>query len=276
MLELLIWLSKAEDALASSLAPVSKKRRGPSELSKVVAGKRKLSRLMRATASGLKKSRTRTPAITGMRGAREDVDSSLSFLTEAVLSGMDGRELAETLAIHEYLKWNNLFLTLANAVKNDFPEAVLMLARAQRSKRAVEGFIETEGSSNGLFRLRASEPAWRERFLLIGQVCGFVEDGLKSDGIVETIPTGKEAIELLRHRYYGALVTDEELPDVHALELCRRAARLFPGIEERFLFLYGSVEKKAGKRHGAKGPRRIQKAASFERVLEEVGMILDR
>lgn len=279
MLEHLIWLSKIEDALALALSPASRKRPAPpgtGHLGKVVAGKKRLSRTIRSTASGIKKARVRTPAVVGLKSAREDVESSFSLLAEALLAGMDGAELAEAIAIHEYLKWNNIFLTLANIVKDGFPEAIPMLARAQRSKRSVERFLEAEGSAQGLFRLRASEPAWRERFLLVGQVCPSVEAGLKHDGVVEAIPTGAQAIERLRERYYGALVTDEELPDVHALELCRRASRLFPGIEERFLFLYGGIGKRPRQRRGAKEPKRIQKSAPAGIILEEVALILDR
>lgn len=279
MLELLTWLSKIEAALAATLSPALKKascRGAPGHLRKVVAGKRKLSGTMRSTAAALKKERVRTPAISGIKGAKEDVDSSLSLLAEAVSSGMDGAELAEALALHEYLKWNNLFLALSGVVREGFPAAIPMLARAQRNKRAVERFLEHEGSTQGLFRLRSSDPAWRERFLLVGQVCPSVEAALISDGIVETIPDGSKAIERLKERYYGVLVADDELPDIRALELCRRAARLFPGIEDRFLFLYSGIEEKSRTRGKGKEPRRIQKSATRDRILEEVGLILDR
>lgn len=277
MLELLICLSKYEYALAKALSerPQRWRREAQTGLRKVAAGKRRLSKSMLFAASQIRKGARRTPSIPGFGHLREDVCDSLSFLVEAMGAGASGSELAEALAHHEYLKWNGLFLAVAGMVREGFPEGTPLLVRAQRHKKTVEAFLELEGSSHGLFRLRASEPAWRERFLLIGSVCQDVEQGLRREGIVERSVRGKDAIERLRERYYGAVIADEDLPDLAGVELCKKASRMFPGIEERFLFLYGGLEKKKRRLNG-KMPRRLHKSAPRGVILEEVGLILDR
>lgn len=274
MLDLLIWLSRLETALAASLSSASLASAGSTRhLKKVASGKRKLSRAIVSTASKVKASRRRPPLLHGLSHLREDAEASFHFLAEAIKSGMDGQELAEAIALHEYNKWNGLFLALAAILKEDFPEGVPVLARAQRQKKAVERFLEATGTRHGLFKLRASEPVWRERFLVIGGASPSIAEGLRQDGIVESALDGKDAIERLRERYYGVLVADEDLPDLSGVELCRKAGRMFPGIEERFLFLYGALENR--KRAGKRG-RSLHKSASRDKLLEEVGIILDR
>lgn len=272
MLEVLVWLSRVEKTLAASL---SKKSADGSEssrkLRKVSRGKRIFAGSLLSAASRIRAGSKRAPVLTGLKGLREDVDDSISFLTSAVEAGLDGAELAELLSFHESLKWNNLVLAIGNHVKDRFPEGVPMLIAAQRNKRTVESYLELSRRPQALFRLRSAEPVWRERLLLIGEFGTDVKRGIQGDCLVEEA-SGKDAIERLRERYYGAVLADEDLAGIKATELCRKASRMFPGIEDRFLFLYGGIEKK---RKG-KGVRRLHKSVPADRVIEEIGLILDR
>jgi hypothetical protein len=272
MLEVLVWLSRVEKALAASL---SKKSAACTEssrrLRKVTRGKRLFSGSLLSAASRIRAGSKRAPVLPGFKSLREDVDDSTSFLTAAIETGIDGAELDELLAFHESLKWNNLVLAIGSHVKDRFPEAVPMLVAAQRNKRAVECYLELSKQPQAFFRLRAAEPVWRERLLLIGEFGPDVKRGIKGDCLVEE-SAGYDAIERLRERYYGAVLADEDLAGIKATELCRKASRMFPGIEERFLFLYGGVDKK-GK---GKGVKRLHKSAPAVKVLEEIGRILDR
>lgn len=244
-------------------------------LKKVLRGKHLFARLLLSAASRIRAGSRRAPLLPGLKSLREDVDHSLSFLSAAIEDGLNGPQLAESLAFHESLKWNNLALAIGVHVRDRFPEQVPLLVSAQRHKRAVESFLEFSGLPQSLFRLKAAEPVWRERLLLIGEFGPEVTQGLRGECLVEAA-SGKDAIERLRERYYGAVLADEDMADLKASELCRKASRIFPGIEERFLFLYNGLGEK-GKRSGpGKGVRRLKKSASPERILEEVGLILDR
>lgn len=277
MLEVLVWMSKVESALARSLGhnSASSSSETARRLKKVSRRKRALARSMISAASRIRAGSIRAPLLAGLKSLRDDIDDSLSFLTAAIESGLDGAELGEALAVHECLKWNNVILTLGGPVRDSFPEGVPMLVAAQRHKRAVESFLELGGLPQGLFRLRAADPVWRERLLLIGEFGPALRQGFRGESLVEAA-SGKDAIERLRERYYGAVLADEDLPDFKASELCRKASRIFPGIEDRFLFLYGGLEKKGKSPGPGKGIRRLHKSASKEKILEEVGLILDR
>lgn len=272
MLEVLVWLSRVESSLAVSLSKKSAANIESSRrLRKVSKGKRLFAGSILSAASRIRAGSKRAPVLPGLKFLREDVDDSISFLMAALEAGLEGRELSDLLAFHESLKWNNLVLPIARHVKDSFPECVPMLVAAQRNKRAFESYLELSARQQTLFRLRAAEPVWRERLLLIGEFGPDVKRGIKGDCLLEEA-SGKDAIERLKERYYGAVLADEDLIGIKAAELCRKASRMFPGIEERFLFLYGGIEKK-GK---GRGVRRLHKPVPADRVLEEIGMILDR
>jgi len=274
MLDSLVWLARLETALASTLAgvvsstPVEAARR----LRSVAKGKRQLARETLSAASRIRGAARRPPRLSVLRGLMDDVEDSLCFLAAALGSDMRGQELADSLAAHELLKWNNLFLPLGSHVKEGFPEGVRFLVTAQKHKRALERFCAEEASPWGSFAMRAADPVWRERVLFIGEFGPPLKSALRADCVVEDA-SGADAIEVLRQRYYGAVIADEDLTGLKSSELLRKAARSFPGIEERFLFLYGHEKKGAT---GGKGARRIHRSEPPERISEEVGMILDR
>lgn len=273
MLEVLVWLARVEASLAASLSKV--KFSGSPDvlrLRRLSRGKRLYAREALTAASKIRRSPRRPPKLSGLCGLMEDVDVSLTFLASAIASGLRGQELADSLAAHELLKWNNLVLAIGSQVKENFPESVRFLVSAQRHKRLLESFLGEYVSPGSLFALRVADPVWRERLLFIGEFAPELKSAVRRDCVVEEA-SGGDAIEMLRQRYYGAVVADGDLTGLKSSELLRKAAKSFPGIEERILFLYGHERK--GK-SALKTPRRLHKSAPPARILEEVGMILDR
>lgn len=275
MLDVLVWIANNEATLARSLGQTSVGSDEGKRLRKVSSRKRVFARSILSLASVMRACSRRAPLLPGLKSLREDMDDSLSFLITAIESGLNVADLADLLAYHECLKWNNLIVAIGGRVRESFPEGAAMLVSAQRQKRAVENFLEVAGSPQSLFRLRAAVPVWRERLLLVGDFGPALKQVFRGDCLVEEA-SGKDAIERLRERYYGAVLADEDHLDLKASELCRKAARIFPGIEDRLLFLYGGLEKEANRPGVGKGIRRLHKSATCEKILEEVDMILDR
>lgn len=276
MIETIVRVAKAEAALAATISASSTgfAGKGTRRLKKLVIAKRRLAREMLSGASRIRAASRRPPLMPGLRGVKDDFDDSLLFLVAAIEAGIEEAGFAEVLAEHERLKWNNLVLSIASALRRGFPEGVPVLVAAQRGKRAVESFLELSGSRQGLLRLKPSSPAWRERLLLVGDLPLETEAALGEECMVEKA-SAKDAIERLRERYYKAVIAVDGLAaDINACELCARAARVFPGIEERFLHLYGADGDKGPKRMGAKA-RRLPKSSDIDEVLEEVGLIIN-
>lgn len=276
MIETIVRVARAESVLAASLggASAAVAGNGARRIRKLVIAKRILARQMLSGAARIRAASRRTPLMNGLKGVKDDFEDSLMFLVAAIEAGIEEAMFAEVLAEHERLKWNNLVLSIASALKKGFPEGVPVLVAAERGKRAVEGFLELSGSRQGLFRLKASSPAWRERLLLVGDLPLEAQYALGQECIVEKA-NERDAIERLRERYYGAIIAVDGLSDIKATELCARAARVFPGIEERFLHLYGADGGKETRGKGTKA-RRLPKSSDIADVLEEVGLIINR
>ena len=276
MIETIVRVAKAEAALAATISASSSgfACKGARRLKKLVIAKRRLAREMLSGASSIRAASRRPPLMHGLRGVKDDFDDSLLFLVAAIEAGIEEAGFAEVLAEHERLKWNNLVLSIASAVRRAFPEGVPMLVAAERGKRAVESFLELSGSRQGLLRLKSSSPAWRERLLLVGDLPLETEAALGQECMVEKA-SARDAIERLREKYYGAIIAVDGLADINACELCARAARVIPGIEERFLHLYGADGDKGPRGMGAKA-RRLPKSSHIDGVLEAVGLILNR
>lgn len=274
MLEILVWLSRVESSLAASLAG-QKAPWAPDAnrcLRPLSKGKRLYAREALSAASKIRSSPKRPPKLSALKGLMEDVEDSLSFLDAAIGSGLRGQELADCLAAHELFKWNNLVLAICSHVKESFPEGVRFLVSAQKHKRSLERFLDSEASPVSLFALRAADPVWRERLLFIGEFGPELISAASRDCVVEAA-SGGDAIEMMRQRYYGAVVADEALTDLKSSELLRKAAKAFPGIEDRFLFLYDNAKMGSA---AAKATRRLHRSEAPERILQEVGRILDR
>ncbi|MCC6502432.1 MAG: hypothetical protein IT362_04760 [Deltaproteobacteria bacterium] len=276
MIELISHVAKAESALAGSLSAASIRGTGEGarRLKKLAMAKRRLAREFLSGASRIRATSRRPPLMRGLRSVRDDFDASLLYLVAAIESGIEEAGLAEALACHERFKWNNLVLSLAAAVRGGFPEGVPMLAAAGRGRRAVEGYVELAGCAQELFSLKAAAPAWKERLLLIGELPPETEAALESECVLEKT-VGTDAIDRITRRYYGALIAVDGLNDMKASTLCERAARIFPGIEERFLYLYESAGGKGAKDTEPRA-RHLPRSSSKSRVMEEVGLILNR
>ena len=159
MIETIIRVAKAESALAASISASSTAGagKGARRLKKLVIAKRRLAREMLSGAASIRATSRRPPLMHGLKGVKDDFDESLLFMVAAIETGIEEAMFAEVLAEHERIKWNNLVLSIASAVRKGFPEGVPMLVAAQRGKRAVESFcgftpgpVQAQGIFSGL------------------------------------------------------------------------------------------------------------------------------
>lgn len=207
--------------------------------------------------------------------AMEQVGSGLPFLREAAASCRP-QDFLEGLVACEQVRWNRLVVELASGLRQGFPEIFPFLSAAQRHKRTIERFIKQKpGLGRMHFRLRASEPVWTERLLVVGDLAPALVDGLRDEGEIDVAGHGREAVEMLRERYYAAVLTDAELEHMDGIEVCRAAARIFPGVEDRFLFLYKALSRRQKEFIERRKLRRIKRQAQAEQVWAEVARILE-
>lgn len=234
-----------------------------------------LAKALLQAAARLEKGNKRVPGTPAeLQGLKELVEDSVSFLKSPFLLAEDA--FLEGLLQCEYFKWNCL-IALAAGFRAASPESASVLAAAQRHKRRIERFLESIGhSSPAAFRLRASQPVWVERLLVVGEFEPEVVSLLESEGRVELARHGKDAVEMLSERYYALVLSEPGLPVLDGIEVCKKAARKYPGIEERFLFMYDSLTVRDRDFITSRGIRHLKRPSRPEKFKKAAARILDR
>ena len=76
-------------------------------------------------------------------------------------------------------------------------------------------------------------------------VAGLLQNTLKqllgADKHFDTVEGGKAGIDKIIEKYYKLIISDIELPGMDGIELYNQASKLFPNINERFLFVAGDL-----------------------------------
>jgi CheY-like chemotaxis protein len=76
-------------------------------------------------------------------------------------------------------------------------------------------------------------------------VAGLLQDILKqllgADKHFDTVENGMAAMNKIIEKYYKLIISDIELPGMDGIELYNQASKLFPNINERFMFVSGDL-----------------------------------
>ncbi|WKZ34051.1 MAG: response regulator [Thermodesulfobacteriota bacterium] len=282
MRETLCWMGSLAIITSKNYADASAKFGFRSEtrsfLKSLANSEKRLARALLESAARIEKAKRRAiapSALKDSRNSREIVEDSYSFLRSALFT--DEHAFLEGLLQCEYLKWNRLTAPISEGLRAGPEGPAGVLAASQRHKRRIERFLESIGhSSPAAFRLRASEPVWVERLLVVGDFDPEVLDLLRAEGRVDLARNGRDAVERLSDRYYALVMTETGLPLLDGIELCKRASRKYPGIEERFLFMYDSLTGQDRDFIVRKRIRRLKKRSRPEKVRSEAARILER
>lgn len=208
-----------------------------------------------------------------------EMEAFLALAEKRLAAGrLSPERLVECMVSVEASEWNRAFLGVIGAMTGRSREFIRPAAGIQRHKRSVERFLLSrpgmEGHASGL---KALPDIWRESILLVDDdaaVTDVVSSILSSEGRVDTASNGAEALSLLERGYYAAILSDMEMPVMDGREFFKRARMLFPGIEERFIFLSSDGERLASVR--GEGARCLVKPSSLSEISSTVAGVLDR
>ncbi|MBW7956524.1 MAG: hypothetical protein H3C68_01410 [Deltaproteobacteria bacterium] len=244
-------------------------------LNSLANSERRLARELLKSAARIEKAGRRAKSPSALEGSRELVEDSYSFLRSTLFTDEDA--FLEGLLQCEYLKWNCLIAPMAEGLRAGPEESVAVLSASQRHKRRIERFLESIGhSSPAAFRLRASDPVWVERLLAVGDFDPEVLKFLRAEGRLDLASHGKDAVEMLSDRYYALVLSETGLPKLDGIDICKRASRKYPGIEERFMLMYDSLTARDRDFIVRKRIRRLKKQSRPEKVMSVAARILDR
>lgn len=193
-------------------------------------------------------------------------------------NGLTEDDIIKFMIYTEYSEWNDLFLYVVNTFKRLYREFIPVAVMVQQHKRYIERFIESRGGGEDLEKIRSLTSVWQESILVVDDedvVADVVSALLNDEGIVDRAVNGEEALDRLRAKYYGAVITDLKMPVMDGIEFYRFAVAEFPNIKERFLFFTadegGHIEY-----FRENGIRWLGKPAQIREIKEAVIRILER
>lgn len=178
----------------------------------------------------------------------------------------------------EFSEFNDRFLSLLNNIKcrcAGFRCPRYDLYRSRLTiKRYLEGHVE---AGELLERINAISLPPADNILIVDDnemVVEFLTGILADRGCIETAPDGDEAARMIAEKYYGAVISDVDMPVMDGVELFKRASAVFPGIKDRFLFLMSSIDSQSVKFIKDSGLKYLGKPSSKVEILEAVDNII--
>jgi len=166
--------------------------------------------------------------------SRKIISNSLTkeFLLDAIINA-------------EFSEWNDIFLYVANSLKERSREFSYAAPKIQLHKRAMEHYFENiPGGLKKIQKLKGVDPVWEGNILIIENeelIRDMFGSLLMREGSVDTAFDGKEALGLLEKKVYKLILSDIEMPIMDGITFYEEAVKLYPDIADSFLFISGRL-----------------------------------
>jgi len=176
------------------------------------------------------------------------VATPLRRIDEAINNGkMNQQLIMEAIYESELSEWNDIFLYVINAMKENCPEFKVMGPSIQNHLRTIAGFLENRpGAKAFLAKFDNLSPVWEEKVLVVDDyapILELVSSLLSKDGSVDTATNGKEALEKATRNYYSVIISDIDMPIMSGLEFYKKLQHDHGDVGSRFIFMSGSLNE---------------------------------
>lgn len=168
----------------------------------------------------------------------------LKFI-EAIKKGtLTREETLDHIIRIEYSEWNDLFSYVLGSMKDTSADFIDVATKIQQHRRRIERFLENHIEyAHQLKKIKPLPTLWNENLLIVEDndtVASMLHVILNEEGSVEMVANGKDALQKISRKFYAAIISDVEMPNMNGLDLYRAAIKKFPDIRERFIFFTGN------------------------------------
>ncbi len=178
----------------------------------------------------------------------------------------------------EFSEWNDMFMYVMYALKRISVGFSMPAVRIQQHKRRIEKYLDGEkGLRHYLKDIDKLPDIWEEKILVVDDdetVSDVLKALLADDGAVETASNGYEGLKKISSKYYAAIVTDFEMPQMDGVEFYKNSTETYPNIKDRFLFFTGSFDPELLEFFMENKIKHIKKPASIRAIRAAVRDIL--
>lgn len=212
---------------------------------------------------------------------RQRIEAPLDECLRLLATGeMTETSLLDCILHTEFSEWNDIFLYTAETLASRKRGCIAAVASIERHKRAIAHYFATlPAGPVYVEKIKHLRPAWREKILVVDDfapLTGLLKAILRDEGQVETAENGQEALAKTREHYYSLIVSDVDMPVMDGLAFFQEAVTLFPGINDRFLFLTGSADEKRTAFFSDHNLRFLEKPAPVQQIKENVFAMINQ
>ena len=192
--------------------------------------------------------------------------------------GLTREEFIECVVYAEFSEWNDLFMYVVNAMKRRFRAFVPVAVGVERHRKSIVRFLERRGGFKAsLEAINSLPPLWVEKILVVDDermIGDLFSVFLSGEGTVECVTNGSEALERLEQGYYAAIISDIDMPVMDGMEFFKRAVDRYPGIEKRFIFFSGRIDRETAGFIDENNLKYIAKPSSIQDIKKAIIGIL--
>ncbi len=184
------------------------------------------------------------PSIALGKGTEQRIESVFHGINEKLADKtLTKGELLEALVKTEFSEWNDIFLYVVNTLKIKFREFSYAAIKIQNHKRAFEYFYEKSFEHvDNINVLKQVSAIWNEKILIVEDdepIADLLKAILNGEGDIDIVGNGLKGLKRVEKNYYKLIISDVDMPIMNGLEFYEHASKIYPNINERFLFFTG-------------------------------------
>ena len=208
------------------------------------------------------------------------VEFPLRKASELLKAGkLTKKDIIKSVAESEYSEWNDLFLYLMNILQKNnktfqFAASIMQFHR-DRIEKYIDGLPE---ELKPVFTIPKVTPIWENRILVAEDeeaLRDLLAEILESAGVVDTAEDGAEALQLIKEKFYNAIVTDIIMPEMDGLELYEAAVKEDSRNKNRFIFCSGFIDSETQKFMEKHNIKYLRKPFDINKVIELAKEVID-
>jgi len=177
-----------------------------------------------------------------------NVETPLKRIETAINTGkIDQQLIMASIYASEHSEWNDIFLYVINALKDNCPRFNVIGPSIQNHLRTITDFLENRPEAKTfLAKIENLLPVWEEKVLVVDDyppILELVSSLLSKDGAVDTARNGKDALEKTTRQYYAVIISDIDMPIMSGLEFYKKLKQDHGDVGRRFIFISGSLNQ---------------------------------
>lgn len=175
------------------------------------------------------------------------IEEPLRAARSLLISGnLTKAELLGAIIESEFSEWNDIFVYVMCALKDEGREFQHAAAFIQRHRKQCLKFLERYPEfEERVIELKTRPRIWNNKILVVDDseaVCRLLETVLLEQGEVYTASDGSQALRLVEKNYFDFVISDIEMPGMDGIEFLKKAMESDVDLIRRIVFFSSSNE----------------------------------